>query len=334
MSIRIKVLVVGLGQIGIETCNLILEKDSLELVAAVDADPKKSDRDLGDLLGQKKLGVKVYDDLRKALEENEPEVTIITTKSFLRDIVNDILLCIDHHSSVISSCEELFFPFEKYPKLVEEIDLKAKENFVHVLGTGVNPGFIMDTLPVFITSVCTDIKSITIRRIVDLSKRRKSLQQKMGLGLDLNSFKKLLKENKIGHVGLLESTQFISHFIKLNVEKFNVKNEPLVAKQKIKTKHFEISKGEIVGIKQIVIGLNNQNKKIIDLSLEMRADINENYDEIEIKGTPPIKLIVKNGISGDIATVAMIVNVIPNLLRSRYGLITMKEILLPSILNT
>lgn len=149
MVAKIKVIVVGLGEIGQKTCNLILQKKSLELLAAVDIDPKKSNKDLGEVLKNKKLGIKVYNDLRMALYELKPEVTILTSKSRLNEIADDIFLCIEHNSSVISSCEELLFPFEKYKKLSEEIDLKAKENFVHVLGTGVNPGFVMDTLPVF-----------------------------------------------------------------------------------------------------------------------------------------------------------------------------------------
>lgn len=175
MVAKIKVIVAGLGEIGLQTCELILQKKSLELLAAVDIDPVKSNKDLGKILKKKNINIKVYNDLKTAVSELKPEVTILTSKSQLNEIANDIFICIEHHSSVISSCEELLFPFEKHKKLSEEIDIKAKENFVHVLGTGVNPGFVMDTLPVFLTSVCKDIQSIKITRVVDLNKRRKNL---------------------------------------------------------------------------------------------------------------------------------------------------------------
>lgn len=332
MVAKIKVIVVGLGEIGQQTCNLILQKKSLELLAAVDVDPAKSSKDLGEILKKKKLGIKVYNDLKSALYELKPEVTIITSKSRFNEIVDDILLCIEHHSSVISSCEELLFPFEKQKKLSEEIDLKAKENFVHVLGTGVNPGFVMDTLPVFLTSVCSEVKSVKIVRVVDLNKRRKKLQEKIGLGLTVTEFKKLLKEGNIGHIGLMESAQFLNYYLKFGASKFSEKIEPIIAKSKLKTKYFEINKGELAGLNHTIVGKSG-NKKVIELQLILSADTKEDYDEILIDSTPPIHLKFEKGVSGDIATTAMMVNVIPYLLHARYGLITMKDIIIPSILN-
>jgi len=332
MVAKIKVIVVGLGEIGQKTCNLILQKKSLELLAAVDIDPKKSNKDLGEVLKNKKLGIKVYNDLRMALYELKPEVTILTSKSHLNEIADDIFLCIEHNSSVISSCEELLFPFEKYKKLSEEIDLKAKENFVHVLGTGVNPGFVMDTLPVFLTSVCSNVKSVKILRIVNLNKRRKNLQAKIGLGFTASEFRKALKENNIGHVGLMETAQFLNYYLKLGASKFTENIEPILAKSKLKTKYFEINKGEIAGLIHTIVAKSGS-KKVIDLKLIFSADNEQDFDEILIDGTPPIHLKFENGISGDIATIAMMVNIIPNLLHARYGLITMKDLIIPSILN-
>ncbi len=332
MSAKIKIIVVGLGHIGIETCKLILEKESFDLLAVVDIDKTKAGKDLGDFLGKKKLGIPVIGDLKSALKEFEPEVTILTSKSFLNEIANDIFVCIEHHTSVISSCEELLFPFEKNKKLAEEIDLKAKEHFVHVLGTGVNPGFIMDTLPIFMTSVCSDLKSIKVVRIVDVSKRRRALQQKIGLGLSKREFQKLAREQKLGHIGLMESAQFISYYLKLNLDEFPEKLEPILATRNYKTRYFNIPKGSVVGMKNTLIGKKNS-KKVLELILEMRADVDEGYDEIIINGIPPINLKIQNGIFGDTATVAMMVNVIPNLLHARYGLITMKDINIPSFLN-
>jgi len=332
MVAKIKVIVVGLGEIGQQTCNLILQKKSLELIAAVDVDPAKSIKDLGEILKKEKIGIKVYDDLKSALLEQKPEVTILTSKSRLNEIANDIFLCIEHHSSVISSCEELLFPFEKHKKLSEEIDLKAKENFVHVLGTGVNPGFIMDTLPVFLTSICSNIKSIKIHRVVDLNKRRKNLQAKIGLGMTKNEFKKLSQNKGIGHVGLMESAKFLNYYSKLGASKFSEQIVPILAKRNFKTKFFEVKKGQLAGLKHSILA-KSENKKVLELRLILSADVKEEYDEIYIEGTPSIHLKFEKGIAGDIATVAMMVNVIPNLLHARYGLITMKDIIIPSILN-
>jgi len=332
MSARIKVIVVGLGQIGIETCKLLLNKKSFQLLAAVDIDPTKAGKDLGEFLNKKDLGIKVYPDLKSTLKEFEPEVTILTSKSHLNEIANDIFLCIEHHSSIISSCEELLFPFENNKKLAEEIDAKAKEYFVHVLGTGVNPGFVMDSLPVFLTSVCDKLDSIKIKRVVDLTKRRKALQQKIGLGLSKTDFQNLVKQKKIGHVGLLESAQFVDHYLNLNSQKFDEKIVPILAEKNYKTKYITIPKGTVVGMQHTVIGKSGS-KKLVELILEMTANTNESYDEIVINGNPKFKVKIENGIFGDTATVSMMVNVIPNLLHARYGLITMKDINIPSFLN-
>lgn len=332
MTAKIKVVVVGLGQIGIETCKLILEKKSLSLLAVVDIDNAKQGKDLGEFLGKKNLGIKISNDLRETLKEFQPEVTVLTSKSRLVEIANDIFVCLENHSSVISTCEELLFPFINNLKLSEEIDQKAKENFVHVLGTGVNPGFVMDTLPTFLTSVCSRVNSLTIYRLVDLNKRRKALQTKMGLGKSKNEFMKLVKSKQIGHIGLLESAQFINHNLKLNIKSFSESISPVLASKNLKTKYFEIPKGTVAGSKHVVVGKVNS-KKVLELVLEMRADIKESIDEIKISGTPSLHVKFEGGIHGDIATAAMVVNSIPNLLHARYGLITMRDIIIPSVLN-
>lgn len=332
MTAKIKVVVVGLGQIGIETCKLILEKKSLELLAVVDIDNSKNGKDLGEFVGKKNLGIKISNDLRETLKEFQPEVTILTSKSRLVEIANDILVCLENHSSVISTCEELLFPFNNHLKLSQEIDQKAKENFIHVLGTGVNPGFVMDTLPTFLTSVCSQVNSLSIYRRVDLNKRRKALQEKMGLGKSKNEFMKLVKNKQIGHVGLLESAQFINHNLKLNIKSFSESITPILASKNMKTKYFKIPKGTVAGNKHVVIGKVNS-KKVLELVLEMSTDIKESVDKIKISGTPSLQVEFEGGIHGDIATAALVVNSIPNLLHARYGLITMKEILIPSILN-
>jgi len=332
MVSKIRVIVIGLGQIGLDTCKLILKKDSLQLLGVVDIDPKKAGKDLGEFLGKKKLGIKIYDDLRFILKEFQPEVTIITSKSKLKEIANDIILCIENHSSVISSCEELFYPLAKHKKLFEEIDSKAKENFTHVLGTGVNPGFVMDILPLFLTSTCAELKSLKITRKVDLNKRRQALQQKMGLGLTTKEFNKFAKENELGHVGLSESANFISDFLKIKIDRWSEIIKPVLASRNIKTKHYNIKKGNIAGIKQSIFGLKN-NKKIISLELEISCEVENSYDEIIVEGIPPINMRIENGIFGDTATTAIMVNVIPNLLHARYGLITMKDLSIPSFLS-
>lgn len=333
MPNRIKVVVIGLGPIGIETCKLVLQKKSLHLVAAVDIDPKKNKRDLSTTIKSKRhLEIPVFENLELALKKFHVDVAILTSKSKLPDIQEDIFLCIQNRVSVISSCEELLFPFIKYKELSAEVDKLAKENFVHILGTGVNPGFIMDIAPLFFSSVCSDVKSLRINRVVDLNKRRKPLQVKMGLGKSKSDFNALVRKKKLGHVGLLESAQLIADGLRFNVTSYKEKITPILAREEFYTKYFDIKKGSVCGMTHSVSASYGK-QKIIELNLQMRADISNSYDLIKINGNPKVIVNIEKGIFGDTATVAMLVNCIPNLLSSNSGLLTMKDIPVPGFLN-
>jgi 4-hydroxy-tetrahydrodipicolinate reductase len=333
MPNRIKIILVGLGPIGIETCRLILQKKSLNLLAVVDIDQAKFGKDLSKFIGtRRKLNIPVVNDLKSILKEYHPEVAIITSTSRLENINDDLFECIENKVSVITSCEELLYPYISHPDLSKEIDQKAKENFVHILGTGVNPGFIMDIVPLFFTSVCSNVKTVKAERVVDLNKRRKPLQVKMGLGESRAEFNRLVKEKKLGHVGLLESAQLIADGLRLNISSYKENITPILARTNFSNRYFNIEKGYVCGMKHIVHGFYGR-KKLIVLDLQMRIDLNQSYDKIIIDGTPKLNVKVDNGVFGDTATVAMLVNCIPSLLHADFGLLTMRNICIPNYLN-
>ncbi len=333
MPNRIKIILVGLGPIGIETCKLVLQKKSLNLLAVVDIDPKKFGNDLGKFIGaKKKLNVPVVNNLAEALSKYHPEVAILTSGSRLESVQVDIFTCIEYKVSIITSCEELLYPFITHRALAEEIDRKAKEKFVHILGTGVNPGFIMDIVPLFFTSVCSNVKVIKAERVVDLNKRRKPLQEKMGLGLTKSEFNQLVRKKKLGHVGLLESAQLIADGLRFNISSYKEKIVPIIANANFKTRYFQIPKGKVCGMNHTVYGFYGR-QKLISLDLQMRVDLNKSFDKIIIDGTPKLNVTVENGVFGDTATVAMLVNSIPSLLHADFGILTMRNIIIPNYLN-
>lgn len=333
MPHRIKIVLVGLGPIGIETCKLVLQKKSLNLLAVVDINPAKFGKDLAKFVGSKKrLSIPIVNDLSSALKKYHPEVAILTSASRLENVKDDLFVCIENKVSVITSCEELLYPYITHGELAAEIDKKAKEKFVHILGTGVNPGFIMDIVPLFFTSVCSNVNSVKAERVVDLTKRRRPLQAKMGLGKTKNEFNQLVKKKKLGHVGLLESAQLIADGLRINISSYKEKITPILAKTTLSTRYFKIEKGHVCGMRHTVHGFYGR-QKLVTLDLQMGVDFTQSYDKIIIDGSPKLNVKVENGVFGDTATVAMLVNCIPSLLHADSGLLTMRNIWIPNYLS-
>src|SRR6185437_4428435 len=90
--------------------------------------------------------------------------------------------------SVVSSCEELLFPQLNEPALAGELDKICQAHDARIIGTGVNPGFVMDVLPICMTGVSRDVRSIQVQRVVNASTRRAPLQKKIGSGLPADEF--------------------------------------------------------------------------------------------------------------------------------------------------
>lgn len=196
-----------------------------------------------------------------------------------------------------------------------------------ILGTGINPGYLMDTLPITLTGACQRVESIKVTRMMDSSKRRIQYQKKIGTGLTPREFKKMIGENKItGHVGLYESISMIAAALgwKLdNIKEFPL--EPVIAERKIVTPYTTIEAGNVAGLKNIAHEIKNE-KPVIVLEFISHAEVKDEYDSVSIKGVPNISEKITGGVHGDIGTAAVVVNMIPHALNSRHGLVTMKDL--------
>jgi 4-hydroxy-tetrahydrodipicolinate reductase len=330
----IKVAQFGLGTIGLECVRWILKKPTLEMVGAIDIDPDKVGKPLSSLLGMKKLSrILVSPDLGKALKNSKPDVVLHTTQSSLEKAFPQIETIVKAGINVVSSTEELLVPEHQHPLLAKKIDQLAKKYNVTVLGTGVNPGFVMDTLPLCLSSMCLEIESISVRRELDAGKRRLPLQKKVGSGLTPEEFMKLKKEKKIGHVGLVESLDMILKGLGWVPDVIEEILDPVVADRNLETEYLKIRKGQVCGIKHCARALRN-GKEIVSLDLRMYVGAPESFDLVEIKGVPPIKAKFIGGIHGDHATVAALINAIPRVMSADPGLLTMREISLPTAFET
>jgi len=325
---KIKVLQYGFGPIGQETARTVLKKEGLELVGVVDINPEFVGKDVGELLGEKKVGITVKKSLEEALSDKKADIALHTTISFVKRVKPQLEELIRAGINVISSTEELLIPHLQNPEEAKEIDELAKAYNVTILGTGVNPGFVMDILPLFLSSTCLDVKKIEAIREVDAGTRRLPLQKKVGAGLDVDDFKKLAKEKKLGHIGLIESVALIAEGLGWKLDDIQESVEPIIAEKNHKTKYLEVQKGQAAGLKHIAKGFKNK-EEVIYLDLRMYVGAKDPFDYIHIIGTPEIKCKFEGGIAGDQATVASLINSIPHVLKASPGLVTMYKLPVP-----
>lgn len=323
---KIRVIQYGLGPIGIETAKLVTKKSGMEIVGAVDISKDLVGRDLGEILGlDKTLGVKVTDNGKALFAKTRADVVLHTTGSRIRKIYPELEEIIQAGLNIISSSEELLFPLKENVELAKKVDNLAKEYKVTVLGTGVNPGFVMDALPLFLTAVCQDVKEIHMERIVDAGTRRYPLQKKVGAGMTTDAFYEKIGKKELGHVGLLESLYLVAEKLGMTFDNVIETIDPVVAVKAVKTKFFSLKPGDVAGIKHSVRGINKA-KDIITLDLRMYIGAEGPHDSVHIVGTPEIKLRIEGGVAGDQATAAVLVNSVPVVVDARPGLATVKDL--------
>ncbi len=323
---RVRTIHYGIGAIGVELVRLALNRPEIEVVGAIDAHPEKAGKDLGEVVGlRRSLGIQVHSDPSRVLRETDADVVIHATGSRLPAVYAQILEIVSAGKSVISSCEELSFPWHRYPDIAQEIDRQAREAGVRVLGSGVNPGFVMDALPLAVATACQELQAVRMARIVDVAQRRRQLQVKTGVGLSVESFHHGVRNGDIGHIGLLESACMVADALGWPLDDLVETIEPVVAGERRETEGIVLEEGQVAGVRQVACVLRG-GREVVRLELEMSMGVRNPRDEISIEGRPPISITVHGGVQGDLATAAIMVNCVPALASSRAeGLLSMRE---------
>ncbi|MFH1078985.1 MAG: dihydrodipicolinate reductase [Pseudomonadota bacterium] len=326
---KIKVIQYGLGPIGIETAKLVTRKADMEIVGAVDISKDLVGKDLGEVLDiDKKLGITVTDNAKNLFAGIKADAVLHTTGSRINRIYPELEEIIQAGLNIVSSSEELLFPLKENAEPAERVDALANKHEVTVLGAGVNPGFVMDALPLFMTAVCQDVKKIHVERHVDAGTRRYPLQRKVGAGMTQETFREQIANKTMGHVGLLESLYLVAQTLGMSLDDVHEAVEPIIAHKEVKTAYFSLKPGDVAGIKHTAEGIKNGNK-IITLDLRMYVGCEAPYDSVHILGTPEIKLRIEGGVAGDQATAAVLVNSVPAVIGARPGLATVKDLPAP-----
>ncbi len=326
---EIKVVQIGMGPLGIKIADFISQRKGIKTVASIDKDPNLIGTKLNALNANLSHKITIESDLETTVKKSAPDVAILTTVSDMERITPQIMDILKLGIPVVSTCEELSYPWKTAESLAQQIDQLAKEHNVAVLGTGVNPGFLMDSLPSYLTSVCHNVESVLVSRYQNAAYRRIPFQKKIGAGLTLTEFENKKKEGTLKHVGLTESIQFIAAGLGWELDKTEDNISPVIAAEDIKVNGSRVSKGCVSGVCQIGKGYVDGEVKV---TLTFQAAIGEleSYDEIEIKGSPNIKSRIVNGVNGDIATCAITINATKQILNAQPGLRTMADIPLPS----
>jgi 4-hydroxy-tetrahydrodipicolinate reductase len=329
---RVRIVLYGVGAVGALIAKFLLQKEGVEIVGAVDTDENKVKRDLGQVLNlQKRLGITVSNDADMVLSSAKPDVAVHATSSFLRDTYPQIVTIVKNGVNVVSTCEELSYPYSVDPRLSEELDSLAKKHDVTVLGTGVNPGFLMDTLVITLTAPCQSINKIEATRVMNAATRRVPFQKKIGAGLTIQEFKKKIESKAItGHVGLEQSIRMIAEALRWKLERVTVEPvEAVVAEKNTASESIQVKAGNAAGLKQKARGIMNGNDAIV-LDFQAYIGAEEEFDSVEIRGVPNVKQRIQPCVHGDAATIAMVVNMIPKVINAEPGLLTMKDLPIPS----
>ncbi len=327
----INVMHFGLGPIGVGVLKQVAARNGLKPVGGIDIDPAKVGKDLGEIAGLgRKLGIKVSDDPVKAIKAAKPDVVVLCTSSSLKKVLPQIEAIVKLKVPIVSTTEELAYPFYSNKGLARQIDEMARKAKVAVVGTGVNPGFVMDALPIALTGVCERVDAVRIERIQDARSRRLPFQQKIGSGLTAREFQARVEQKTVRHVGLTESIAMIADAFGWKLDRITDEIRPKIADKKVSSQFLTVEKGLVCGIIQDGIGYR-EGKALITLHMEAYLGAPESYDATIIEGSPRLHMKIAGGVHGDIATASITVNTIPKILTAPAGLRTMRDMVLPSI---
>jgi 4-hydroxy-tetrahydrodipicolinate reductase len=327
----IRVVLVGLGPIGAAVAGqLERRRKAFQIVGAVDIDPSKTGRDAGEVLELgRRMRVKVTDSIGRTIRATKPDVAVLCTGSTLKQVLPQFEEVLKQRVPIVTTTEQAAYAVRRNARLVKRLDQAARRAKVAVLGTGVNPGFVMDALPIALTAVCERVDRIEVQRIQDARVRRLPFQRKIGAGLTPEQFQRGVEDGTLRHVGFAESIQMIADAVGWKLDRVIDEVTPKIASRAVESEHFGVNSGDVSGLVQEGIGYV-AGEPLITLHLEAYLGAPESFDSVLIEGTPRIHSKIAGGVHGDIATASMVVNSIPAVLDAAPGFRTMRDLRLPS----
>lgn len=330
MTEKIKAIQYGCGPVGCAVAKLANSRQNIELIGAVDVDPEKVGRDLGEIMGaDQPMGIIVTDDINNILANQKADIVFHQTASTMKAITPQLVELVVLGLNVVSSAEELSYPYIANDDLAKAVNDAAKVNGVSVLGTGINPGFLQDSWPIAMTAMCEKVEYVKSTRVQNAMTRRLPFQKKIGAGCTMDEFAKLVEAKTLRHVGITESSHMIAAALGWKLDKVAESIEPLIAKEPVQSQYILVSPGQAAGVRQVGLGYIGD-KEVMRLEFEASLIVPESYDAVYITGTPNMEVVIKGGVHGDIGTASMVVNCAHRVVQAQPGLATMNELPLVS----
>lgn len=329
-----KIVIWGLGAMGRGMAHLVLEKKQGKIVGAIDWDQAKKEKDLAEVIGwQEPLGVPVGTEAEPVLRQGKGDVVLLATSSFSKEVYDQIRIAVKAGYHVITIAEEMSAPGVLTPDLAAEIDGLAREKGRVVLGTGINPGFVLDTLVVALTAPCLSIQKIRAERVNDLSPFGPTVMATQGVGTTVEEFERGLAEGTIvGHVGFPQSLHLIARALGWELERVEEFREPIIARERRQSPYVTVEPGQVAGCRHMAYGYS-QGRLVLELihpqQVQPQAEGISTGDFITIEGTPTISLKIQPEIPGGLGTIAMAVNAIPLVVQAQPGLRNMLDLPVP-----
>ncbi|HSZ83403.1 MAG TPA: dihydrodipicolinate reductase [Polyangia bacterium] len=321
-GVYVRVAIVGLGAIGREVYKAVQSKPGLALVAV--ADPALVGQDAGEVAGTGACGVKIVATADEAFSQfGDVDVALVLTASAVADLLPVVEAASLRGVDVISTCEDLAYADLATPELARKVDARARAGGITVLGTGINPGFVMDRLPLTLAAACVRVDSVRVERVVDAAKRRGPLRAKVGADLTVAEFEAGVAARRLGHRGLPESCALVGLGLGVTFDEIRNTIEPVVTSAA--NPRAGIAPGRVAGLRQSAVGLKG-GREIVRLDLEMSVSAPDPHDRVVIAGDPPLDVLVQGGTHGDRGTVGTTVSAIPAVVVASPGLKTVLDL--------
>ncbi len=321
----IPIVLMGLGEIGQAIARAALARPDLRVVAAVDPHPSIAGRRLADVLGAPAPDLVVAEALADVVAAARGGVLLLATRSRFEEVLADLDEAVRAGLHVVSTCEELAWPWLRHDEEAAALDRLCHERNVAVLGSGVNPGFVLDRLPAVLSHVTGPVRHVRGVRVVDVSQRRAALQRKVGVGLDERAFHDAVERGEIGHVGLAESAALVAEGC-VGVEEYEVDEDivPLLAEEDAEGA-VPVRAGQVAGLHHEARVFADGGRELVRLELTIAVGAEDPLDELTIDADPPLRLVVPGGIPGDAATAHAVVNAVPALVELR-GIVSVLDL--------
>jgi len=327
MHTRLRTAHYGLNDVGKQVVTLLARQPDVDIVAALDTDPRNVGRDLGEVVGLGRgLGVLVSYDPELLVGRTEADVVLHATSPYLSMALSQLLTLLVSGKSIISACDELVHPWVSHPEMAARLDATARDSGAALLAVGAGPGFVTDSLPLFLASACTEVEALSVARVIDLTKEPAAAQAAAGLGMTVDAFCRAADEGTVGFPALLDSVSMMAARLGWQPDRLVETIEPIRASKRRETDARIVETGRVAGVRQLARAYRS-GAEILGVNVIALLGAADPHDAILVRGRPPVSARIEGGIPSHEAIAALMVQVLPAVAAARPGLLSVTDLL-------